>query len=695
MSFVDLATLALHRRHEIEARIQTFLEKCDTAIQDIEKLKSQASGFVDRLNCEPSELKDRFLSSMRQLDEYTYLLTDFNLAVGKLDLPSNMQYTPPVQDSFVNILKPIQAPVPNGKYNLMDALSEPAPSTSTACANSCPPEKDKPRKIPREEQLLIAFSSNSCSSESVPFPYNETKELLQCQIDGIKKLTLDDSAYSDELNLPAQSVLEVDQTYSVIITHADGPMLWVIIDSCGLYEFLKEMTEFYKENTIQMKMEDVINLTYCACYDEDTKLYYRGLMIKLSEDGSTGEVFLMDTGEVRSPRVRDIQPLHARFRRTPPHARCCHLAGIDTSYESESAEKIANIIKEYVHCQCTITIDDNSSESLGVYVRLSTGECLNDLVTQEERDHKSPPRIRVKAELDDRNFDITACPEYEDPVEAVTGYRNRDEMDICMHYKGGPEKTCFKGTRCKKRHVLMHPDGWTLDRVSVPVHVPTPLLPAPGCWVRVLVTHVAFYNTLYVQMQEDQPELTPPRFGEVLPPATLEQLVQDMNSPASRTAMKPLTLAPAPGELVAALYPPDEQWYRARVISPSPGDQNIEVLYIDYGNRVWVRWECVRALAPRWCSLAAQAVCCTLAGVTVEPPSPDATAAARDALDHLAKEKRLDARVVARDFDELTVELYDESGFSIAEQLLTNPHVKPKPYSILPENYETQKIIVP
>lgn len=46
----------------------------------------QAQNFVHQLNCEPSELKDRFLKCMKTLDEYTYLITDFNLSVGKLGM---------------------------------------------------------------------------------------------------------------------------------------------------------------------------------------------------------------------------------------------------------------------------------------------------------------------------------------------------------------------------------------------------------------------------------------------------------------------------------------------------------------------------------------------------------------------------------------------------------------------------------
>lgn len=38
---MDLATLTLHRRNELEARINVFLGKCDHAITDIQKLKDQ------------------------------------------------------------------------------------------------------------------------------------------------------------------------------------------------------------------------------------------------------------------------------------------------------------------------------------------------------------------------------------------------------------------------------------------------------------------------------------------------------------------------------------------------------------------------------------------------------------------------------------------------------------------------------
>ncbi|CAH1286865.1 unnamed protein product [Chrysodeixis includens] len=67
-----------------------------------------------------------------------------------------------------------------------------------------------------------------------------------------------------------------------------------------------------------------------------------------------------------------------------------------------------------------------------------------------------------------------------------------------------------------------------------------------------------------------------PSFGCVVPLTTLPALVRDMNSPATKADYKPLTVTPAEGELVAALYPPDYNWYRARVLSVQRADQSVE-----------------------------------------------------------------------------------------------------------------------
>ncbi|KAJ8730259.1 hypothetical protein PYW07_017297 [Mythimna separata] len=565
MSFVDLATLTMHRRNELEARLNIFWGKCDRAVDDIKKLKMKTQGFVLQLNCDPSELKERFLSAMKQLDEYMYLITDFNLAISKLDEAANVEYTP-VQDSFSKPLMPLP---PLAPFNLIDALSEPAPSTSTACQNNCPPEKPKRVKTPKADQSLIVFSSTSSSEETVPQANSRVavKE-VQCELETeLTKVKIEDSPTplpEEASNLPAQTVLETDQVYEATIMHIDGAFFWVITDDPEeVQNLMMEMTNFYTENQKIISSKEVKALNCCAYYDEDSDCFYRGLFIKLNEeDSEIAEIFVVDTGEMRCAPVVCVQPLYPRFCSKPPYARCCHLAGVDlVSYNNKNLmEKQEDFMRGYIGKQCRIEIDDNTSESLGVYVVLPSGETLNEIIVQQglalpidkpvEEEKDSPEQVSSSSQAD---YEITDCPEYDDPVEAVTGYKNRDEMDICKHYKGGPEKTCYKGSRCTKKHILMHPEGWTLDRVPVMGKCKSVPLPAPDTWHKVLVTCVCHYDRVYVQLlteKRQEPEI--PSFGVVLPATTLSALVRDMNSPATRTAYKPLTTfnEPAPNNEV-------------------------------------------------------------------------------------------------------------------------------------------------
>ncbi|XP_063361796.1 uncharacterized protein LOC134650792 [Cydia amplana] len=1212
-SFVDLATLTLHRRHEMEGRISVLAGKCDQAINNIRKLKAQTRTFVNHLNCEPSELKERFLSCMNKLDEYIYLITEFNLSIDNLEKHGSVEIAPVHDNSYKNY--PVMTPT-----NLMDVLSEPAPTTSTACANMCPAEKEKLpiRRRPKREQLLIAFSSTSCSNESVgnntvekevqcvaadiqdlniaeqlliacsstscsnesvgnntvekevqcvaadiqdlniaeqlliacsstscsneSVGNNTVEKEVQCGVADIQDLNIAEqlliacsstscsnesvgnntvekevqcvaadiqdlniaeqlliacsSTCSNEsvgnntvekevqcvaadiqdlniaeqlliacsstscfnesvgnntvekevqcvaadiqdlniaeqlliacsstscsnesvgnntvekevqcvaadiqdlniagprreqlliacsstscsnesvgnntvekevqcvaadiqdlniadpkpmVTLPQQTILDTDTVYEASILSVDGSTFWIVVEQAEAYNLLQEMTAYYSEeknlvpvnldelpsftccvyhdvedtqefframlirvegrgkaissllqemtayyseeknlvcvnldelpgftccvyhdvedtqefframlirvegrgkamfsllqemtayyseeknlvsvnldelpgftccvyhdaedtqefframlirvegrgkaissllqemtayyseeknlvcvnldelpsftccvyhdaedtqefframlirvegrgkaissllqdmtayyseekNLVPVNLDDLPSFTCCVYHDvEDTQEFFRAMLIRV-EGTNKEEVFLVDTGEQRPVTSSCIQPLAPEFCVSPPYAHCCHLADdysreclvdtdeqrpvtssciqplapefcisppyahcchlADVEFVSAKTDELEEYLKQYLGKPFTMKIDDNSSESLGVYLFLDDENTLNDLLLQEglattldkpARTEQSSAPARGPPELRSSSEHYYSGPEHENPVEAVTGYNNRDELDICKHYTGGSEKTCFKGSRCKKRHVMKHPDGWTLDRVPTPKCRP-PVLPAPGTWHKVVVTYVCHFDRLYVMFQREPPKEELPTFGVVLPPMTLAALIRDMNSPATRAAHKPLQTAPAPGELVAAQYR-DRQWYRARVICATPPDQNVEVMYIDYGNVLSVKENEVMELEPRFTVLPAQAVLCRLAGVDKLSEDRRTWVTAKQRLSSLAQDQTMEAHIIARGYDELTVELLDLQGFNLAEQL--------------------------
>ncbi|KAJ0177067.1 hypothetical protein K1T71_007076 [Dendrolimus kikuchii] len=653
-----------------------------------------AQGFTLQLNCEPTDLKERFLHCMQELEKYTYLMTDIILATETLDDPQSTRDCTPVLD-FASV---VSQPLPVTPFNIMDALSEAQPSTSLSC-NRCPPEKPKRQKIPKEQQVLIEFSSTSCSQESVmndkkeeqPVKTEMVAKEVQCniaeEISVIKtEGTVDTAATEPVMNeqteaeasacdmnprmLPAQDILEVDHSYTAMITNVDGSTFWVITENMkDVQALITDMSDYYKKNSKNITKADIPLMSYCAFYDDGS--YYRGLLVKYLED-NTVEVYLVDTGECRYGPLEYIQCLPHRFATLPPLARSCHLAGVNLSaYSEEMIQKQEEFMKKYIEgITCTIDVDDNTSESLGVYVRLSSNETLNEVMVREGLllpidkppsnvvRHGPPEEYAV-----DDDLDINDCPEYEDPVEAVTWFP--------------------------------HSDGWTLDRVPVIGKCKPIPLPAPDTWLRVLVTTVAHFNRLFVQIVNEGEKEKLPSFGTVLPPRTLAGLVRDMNSPASRAAYKPLTVAPAPGELVAALFPVDKNYYRARVRSLSRADQNVELMYVDYGTVMCVKENEVKALQPRWTALPMQAVECVLGGVAPRSSLTHQWAAAKKQLEILTLDKVFNAHVLARDYDEMTVALFDDDGYNVAEKLADQGLVTYEECDVVDDTDQRQRIVVP
>ncbi|CAH2037815.1 unnamed protein product, partial [Iphiclides podalirius] len=85
--------------------------------------------------------------------------------------------------------------------------------------------------------------------------------------------------------------------------------------------------------------------------------------------------------------------------------------------------------------------------------------------------------------------------------------------------------------------------------------------------------------------------------------------------------------------------------------------------------------------------------CCSLAGVRARDACSRQWAAARAQLQRLVCERTLRAHVVARDYDEITVELYDDMGKSIAEQLAAGKLVELTDYIIEDDSNVKQKLV--
>jgi len=130
-------------------------------------------------------------------------------------------------------------------------------------------------------------------------------------------------------------------------------------------------------------------------------------------------------------------------------------------------------------------------------------------------------------------------------------------------------------------------------------------------------------------------------------------------------------LEPRAGQIVAAKFTQDDDWYRAKVVKKEKDEYT--VLFVDYGNTDVVGKDRLRALDPTLGPgvISPQAIECRLAGLTVAEPNDDDGQEVVMALATAAWGKPVLARVEHRQGDVLFVSLFDGAQTNINEQLVS------------------------
>ncbi|XP_063370670.1 uncharacterized protein LOC134658994 [Cydia amplana] len=815
----------------MEERIRRFDSVCVAAVHHIGRLQEQARNFLSQLLCEPGEFKHRFLQTSRQLDEFMYAVTDFNLAASTFETnsvnmdpyhpvpPKNPQHAREISSSHSNTpshSNTQRLPTKDRKsYKREKGMNN---TRQTYKKENCRESNGRDLNNTEGNETVVERNEvNNMKGNETVVERNEVNNTEGNETVVERNEDLPDTGCKP-VGLPPQPKLDPLVPEATIVT-VEGAQLWIVVDDTSFFKLMEDMLNYYQNREM---VEDFIPKSVCAYYDEsETRHILRALYIT-SEDGDP-EVFLVDTGEFQPATHSRLFPLAPQFATTPPLAHLCYLADVEQTEDKTLEDRRTEFLQQYLGQRYKIKLvedlnEDGSLQSLGVYVYLDDGTTVNervqaldsndpelnnnskssinnenihslteinkinktsqndkikpdenesiildksnenidkdisskenkmldkvntfndeiykdtnlekDIIETDEINDKRvdgmdlrPDEDRVKEleAIENMNLDEMKYTEHENAVEAVTGYSNRDEMEICKHYKGG--EGCFKGNRCKKRHVKIHPDGWTLDRVSVHVKCPSPPLPPPGTWLKLKVTHVDDTCQLYVHFEGPEE------------PMSLADVVDEMTLAAENSG--PLKLVPAPGELVSAPY--EGSHYRARVIS---AHDSVEVFYIDYGNTATVSISDLRPLEPRWLTLPARAVPCRLAGVSVSDVSVSGVSVSgvsvsdvsvsgvsvsgvsvsvsgvdvSETLRGLTLDRTMQAQIMnppalqssvtsiiillffdsARGLDEVTLKLIDADGFDIGEQLAVFAGITLKPYDV--EHDEQRCVLVP
>ena len=135
----------------------------------------------------------------------------------------------------------------------------------------------------------------------------------------------------------------------------------------------------------------------------------------------------------------------------------------------------------------------------------------------------------------------------------------------------------------------------------------------------VVASEVRADGTFYVQFTKDGPEL--------------EALMGNLRVAFEATPPVAGAYKPKNGELCAARFSEDNQWYRAKVVKAAKDGASAQVLYVDYGNEENVSASRLAALPSQFTALAPQAKPLQLAAVKL-PADEEWRAEALDFLRH-------------------------------------------------------------
>ena len=135
--------------------------------------------------------------------------------------------------------------------------------------------------------------------------------------------------------------------------------------------------------------------------------------------------------------------------------------------------------------------------------------------------------------------------------------------------------------------------------------LPKAVLPSVNSTCNCLLTEVQSVDSFYVQ----------PMDGELI--TKIQELTAAMTATYAAGGKGPYT--PQQNELIAAVFPDDQQWYRAHVNAVSPKGDEAKVQFVDYGNCCRVRAEGMAVLDDKLMAFPVQSVHCQLHEVSMAP----------------------------------------------------------------------------
>ena len=122
----------------------------------------------------------------------------------------------------------------------------------------------------------------------------------------------------------------------------------------------------------------------------------------------------------------------------------------------------------------------------------------------------------------------------------------------------------------------------------------------------------------------------------------------------------------------------DDKWYRVEILS-LPGNRNVEVLYVDFGNKEVIPWLRLKKIADQFLKLSVMGLHCSLSGVSPRHKKAGWSDHAKDAFTNISIMKELKMYVENISNGKLEVMLYEcrpEVDICLNAQLAKQGHAR-------------------
>ncbi|KGL77541.1 Tudor domain-containing protein 6, partial [Tinamus guttatus] len=402
--------------------------------------------------------------------------------------------------------------------------------------------------------------------------------------------------------------------YDAQISHLRDPSeFWLQLQEHRqlLSQLMQNMWNFYSQATnLDNVMQDLQPGSFCVARKDGA--FHRAVITRVL--GSALEIHLVDRGSVETMDCGEVKELLPKFRELPALALKCCLAGASPLWGGWSEESVSAFRKIVLNKVLKIRVLGTHSDKYVVEIldQSQLGEkSVSKIMTQggyaKYQRSEIPEMPQKSSDQAARQGSFSGCAGEEKQIntaERLGGEsdpkRNDRALNPCMTVvKGGsvalhssktsesvpPEKNCDgvqSPPACVAQNYLELKPGSYGGQLEV------------GSTVNVVVSYVESPGYFWCQLSRNCQDLK-----------ALMTEIQEYCKNSSQPHIWP-------NPVCLAQYSEDEKWYRALIVSEFTSAKQVEVIYVDYGNRELVSRANLRSVNEKFLNLKAQAFRCSL-----------------------------------------------------------------------------------